>query len=458
MRSNIMAVANGFDRNRSNHFACVGSVILAVLLCGLRPTAGIAADDFERDPIRYSSTPAHNAVSRLEERLGSGSAQLKYEPRFGYLRLLLKELEVPESSQMLVFSKTSLQRNRISPRTPRAIYFRDDLYVGYCQGGDVLEISAVDPQLGAVFYTLEQTRTEKPRFIRQGDNCLLCHGSSQTQGVPGHLVRSVFADSQGFPILSSGSYRIDHTSPLKNRWGGWYVTGTHDRQPHLGNLIVRTRQVEYPVDNTAGMNLTDLGERIDRSNYLSGHSDLIALMVLEHQVEGHNLITRANFQTRQALHQEAALNRELGEPAEHRWDSTRVRIRSAGDPLVQYLLFCDEAELTARIRGTSDFASEFARQGPRDDRGRSLRDLDLEHRLFKYPCSYLIYSAAFDALPGAVRDYVLQRMWDVLNNRDPDQKYNHLNAADRQAIREILTATKPNLPDYWRPNGAPRTR
>ena len=151
---------------------------------------------------------------------------------------------------------------------------------------------------------------------------------------------------------------------------------------------------------------------MDRSAYLTGHSDIVALVMLEHQTEGQNLLTRASFQTRIALHQEAALNHELGEPPTHRWDSTTVRIKSAGDPLVKYLLFCEEAALTDRIRGTCSFAEDFMKRGPRDARGRSLRDLDLERRLFKYPCSYLIYSPSFDALPGQVKDHVLRRMWD----------------------------------------------
>jgi hypothetical protein len=426
------------------------AILVALFLPCTRTARGFAADDFEKDPINYGSAEADNAVSRLQTRLASGKAGLTHEEHFGYLRSLLRELNIPESSQMLVFSKTSLQRHRISPHTPRALYFSDDVYVGFCQRGDVVEVSAVDPRLGAVFYTLDQERSDSPRFRRQGDSCLLCHGSSPTHGVPGHLVRSLFADAEGLPILASGSYRIDHTSPLKQRWGGWYVTGTHGDQTHLGNLVIRERRVVEPVDNTAGMNVTDLRGRIDPQAYLTPHSDIVALMVLEHQAEGHNLITRAGFQTRQALHQEAALNHDLGQPEGQRWDSTTRRIKSVGEPLVQYLLFSGEAELTARIRGTSDFAAEFTQRGPKDEKGRSLRDFDLEHRLFKYPCSYLIYSAAFDALPAPVKDYVLRRLWDVLNGRDTGKEYAHLTAADRQAIREILVATKKDLPDYWR--------
>jgi hypothetical protein len=422
----------------------------ALVLVLVHSLAVRAADDFEREPIRYSASTPDNVVSRLQSRLTSGKAKLTYDEKTGYLGSLLRELGVPVSSQMLVYSKTSLQRNRISPRTPRALYFGDDAYVGYCSGGEVLELSAVDPTLGAVFYTLEQDATKKPRLERQIDRCTLCHASSQTQGVVGHVVRSVLSDPGGYPILSAGTYRVDQTTALEKRWGGWYVTGTHGTQQHLGNLIVRTRTVEQPVDNKAGLNVTDLAGRFDRAAYLSGHSDIVALMVMEHQTEAQNYLTRAAFETRMALHAEQALNKEMNLPATNRWKSTESRIRGAGDDLLKYLLFCEEAPLSGKVRGTSSFAADFAKRGPRDRKGRSLRDFDLEKRLFRYPCSYLVYSPSFDALPAPVRDHVLKRLLKVLTGEDKGKEFDHLSAADRKAIREILVATKQNLPASWR--------
>jgi len=419
-------------------------IFFALFLC-VTAVLQVKAQEFEQPPIRYSQSQPENRVSRLIERVSAGEVQLKYEERLGYLRSLLAEFDVPVSSQMLVFSKTSLQRQRIAPRTPRALYFTDDVYVGYCQQGDVLEISAVDPQLGTVFYTLDQHDADKPRFLRQTDNCLICHGSSQTKDVPGHLVRSVFSDAGGLPILSAGTYRIDHTSPLEKRWGSWYVTGTHGEQKHLGNLIIRGQSLPDDVDNSSGLNLVGLAGRFDTSRYLSPHSDIVALMVLEHQADAHNYITRANFLTRQAMHYQQALNRELHEPADHLWESTKSRIKNAGEPLVEYLLFSGEAKLTAPIRGVSGFAEEFASLGPRDSQGRSLRVFDLTTRLFKYPCSYLIYSPSFAALPKEVKDYVLQRLQEVLSGADHSDKFAHLTAGDRRAIREILAQT---LPDW----------
>jgi hypothetical protein len=421
-----------------------------VVWCAVLSGTNAAADEYDGAPIYYTTAEPENAVSRLQGRLDTGSVELKYEDHFGYLRSVLSALEVPESSQMLVFSKTSLQSRRIWPQKPRAIYFSDDVYVGFCQAGDVIEVSVSDPQLGAVFYTIDQEPVGKPAFRRQTDNCLMCHASSATQNIPGLVVRSVFPDPQGQPILSSGSYRIDHTSPLEKRWGGWYVTGQHGAMKHLGNMVIRGRSAPEEIDNSAGMNLQSVPSMVDTGRYLTPHSDIVALMVLEHQAQGHNLITRANFLTRTAQFQQAELNRALGKAADEPWDSTTARIKDAGEPLVQYLLFHDEAKLTDQVTGTSSFAEEFQARGPRDSQGRSLRELALKRRMFRYPLSYLIYSESFLALPDAVRNYVWQRLWDILNRRDASQEFAHLSPADRQAVIEIVRATHPELPDYWK--------
>src|SRR6516162_3925939 len=270
----------GSWRNRCRTLVIAGALAIAGM---------VRSGDIEAEPINYAKAPVDNAVSRLEQRLAAGKATLTYEAGFGYLRSLLRELNVPQSSQTLVFSKTSLQRHRIAPTRPRAIYFGDDVYVGFCQHGDVLEVTAIDPGLGAVYYTLDQKSPDKPRFTRQTDTCTICHSSSANQVFPGNLVRSVYSDEDGLPILSAGSHRIDQTSPLEQRWGGWYVTGTSGKRKHLGNLTFHGDPDPNHIDNSAGLNLTGLSDRIKTSAYLTPHSDIVALMVLEHQAEMHNL-------------------------------------------------------------------------------------------------------------------------------------------------------------------------
>ncbi len=422
---------------------CLAIVLLFVV------ASCLAVDDNERPPIEYGKSTPDNSVSKLQTRVDRGELQLEFDDTHGYLSALLNALNVPVESQMLVFSKTSLQRHRISPRTPRALYFCDDVYVGFCRSGDVLEVTAVDPQLGAVFYTLDQQKTDHPRLLRQTENCLVCHSSSRTEGVPGHLVRSLFVDPSGQPILSAGSRSVDHTTSLEHRWGGWYVTGKHGSQTHVGNLVIRGKEPIEPVENMRGQNVTELNDRLAVEKYLTPHSDIVALMVLEHQTLVHNRLAKANFATRQALHYETEMNRALGESEDNHLESTARRIQSAGDDLVEALFLVDEAKLTAPISGTSGYAARFSDQGPRDRQGRSLRDLDLQRRLFKYPCSYLIYSQAFDELPREMRDYVWRRMWKVLSSPEVIAPFTHLSKKDRLAIVEIVRATKADLPEYW---------
>jgi hypothetical protein len=440
-----------FDESHPLSSRFCSATLLIVIALGA--TARAQSDSFyEQEPIRYSAPDVNDPVARLQKRLDSGEVKLNYEDAHGYLRSVLELLEVPVSSQMLVFSKTSFQRDRISPESPRAVYFNDSVYVGSVQLGEVVEVSAVDPQKGAIFYTLAQQPVERPVLRRQTHDCLQCHDSSLSLGVPGHIVRSVFPDTNGQPILSAGTFVTNHNSPLSERWGGWYVTGTHGKQTHMGNVnVARPAHHEPPpkLEFTAGVNVTDLAGRCDVAPYLSPHSDIVALMVLEHQTHLHNLITRANYQTRLALRDEGAMNRALGRPADERLDSTMSRVKSVCEPLVRYMLFAEEAPLTNRVEGTSGFAREFAARGPRDRQGRSLRDFDLEKRIFRNPLSYLIYSEAFDSLPDLARDYIYRRLWQVLSGEDKSDKFGRLNEADRRAIVEIVRETKPGLPEYW---------
>lgn len=425
---------------RSNRTVrCIG-LVLAFAAAG----QALAQDSFDQPPISYSASTPDNCITRLQAQLDSKTATLAHDDHYGYLQSVLSALDVPIESQVLVFSKTSLQLRRISPRTPRAIYFNDDVYIGFCQSGDVVEVSAGDPQLGTVFYSLSQRAAKDiPKFERQTDNCLLCHSSSRTEGVPGHLVRSLHVDKGGHPLLTAGSRNVNHTTPIEQRWGGWYVTGEHGAQRHLGNLISDDDDDPDQIDNAAGQNLTSLADRFDTKAYLSPHSDIVALMVLEHQVLVHNRLTNANFTTRQALAYDEMMNRMLEKPAGNRLESTTRRIHDAGDKLVDALLLVDEAPLTATIRGTSGYADVFSARGPRDPLGRSLRDLDLTHRLFRHPCSYLIYSESFAALPDEMRAYVWERLNAVLSGADQSDKFAHLSAEDRQAIADILKATLP---------------
>jgi len=405
-------------------------------------TAAVRAADFqgsthkvayEEDPIRYTERKDGGPVAELQAQINRGDLQLKYDAEHGYLPALLKALQVPKSSQLLVFSKTSLQRSYISPKNPRAIYFNDDIYIGYIPGSPLIEISAVDPKSGPMFYAIEQTAAFKPQLVRSAD-CLQCHGGSRSLGVPGHVVRSVGTDASGEIEVQTEVSEITHCTPLADRWAGWFVTGQHGRQEHRGNLIGSDdfeRQKGEP--NFAG-NVTDLKPLTEIGKFPAQTSDIVAHLVLEHQSHMHNYITRLAFETQIMM-------------------STYGHIRyldRQADAFLRYLLFVEETPLTEPISGDPQFAQDFASTAARDKQGRSLRDFDLHTRLFKYPCSFLILSPAFDSIPDPMREHLYQRLWNILTAKDQSGEFAKLPATDRQAVLEILLQTKEGLPDYWK--------
>ncbi|HEX8916630.1 MAG TPA: hypothetical protein VF796_30045, partial [Humisphaera sp.] len=399
------------------------TLMLAFVLAAAAPAA--AQYDYNGQPINYATAATSDPVARLNKKIVAGKVTLDRHHEVGYLPAVLKELNIAQSSQVMVFTKTSLQRQVISPKTPRAIYFDDETYIGYCQDGEVLEVATTDPNLGTVFYTLDQ-HAKSPRFVREGDNCTQCHAGSATRDIPGLMVRSVFPDPRGNPILNAGTKLTTHESPFGQRFGGWYVSGTHgghDRQPHLGNRIGKDRDDATCADPAAAADVTDLSKFFDTSFYLTPHSDIVALTVLAHQAEAHNLMNRANYAAAYALRDARVMNEALGRPGGEMSESTLRRINSPAEALLRYMLFSDEAKLEAPLAGTTDFAKEFAARGPRDSKGRSLREFDLKTRTFKYPLSYLIYSKGFDGLPDLTRAYVYKRLKEVLTGKDQDKAF-----------------------------------
>lgn len=409
----------------------------------LLPSVASAQLDYEKQPISYSETEPTDRVYQLGQQVENGTVELPWEPEHGYLKSVLQQLKIPVCSQTLVFSKTSLQAARISPRAPRALYFDDDVYIGWVQNGDIVELSAADPSLGGTFYSLSQKRTDAPVIRRETSRCLQCHGSTHTRRTPGHIVRSVYSDNNGQPVFRLGTHLTDHKSPFEQRFGGWYVTGTHGDQRHMGNVWLSDAQANESdhLDKIAGANITDLSPLMNTANYLTPHSDIVALMVLQHQVHMHNVLTAANHSGRLTARDAVVMNRALDRDADFESESTQRRYDSAAEKIVKALLFCDEHTLTADVVGTSGFREHFETLGPFDAAGRSLRQFDLKIRLFRYPCSYLIYSEAFAALPDRVRQQVLARVDQILSGTDTSEDFAHLSDADRTGIREILQAT-----------------
>jgi len=428
-------------------FEIVG--ILALLL-------GVAAASLQGSP-RFLPVAAvadtmvtNDPIARLQARIDAGDVVLAYDSTLGYLPAVLKALEIPVSSQGLVFSRTSLQTDHITPWSPRALYFNDDVYVGYVQDGFILEIAAVDRKAGAVFYTLSQKSRSRPTFSREGTTCLMCHQSRITGNVPGFMVRSTIADRYGYAITGAHEGTTTDETPIRQRWGGWYVTGTHGKTGHSGNVFSPLLSHEVSdkdgyrrqFDLTTESARTDLAGKFDATTYLSAHSDIVALMVLVHQTTVHNLITAVNIAAGAPL-SATVYGSASGAPAAEGTDTMTLRLQTAVEALVRALLFVQEAKLDGPMRGTTSFVADFARVGPRDGKGRSLRDFDLDTRLFRYPLSFLIYSESFDAIPDVARLEIYRQLRAILSGADTSADFRRLTAADRQAILEIVEATKP---------------
>jgi hypothetical protein len=392
----------------------------AVLTAGQAPSVprmDAFVDSRHHPAIAYGKAPIDTPIAALNDRLAAGQATLPFDPTTGYLKAALEALDISPDSQVLVFSPTSFQASRISQANPRAIYFNDTVTVGWIRGADLLEITAQDPRSGTLFYAIGQTSSERPQFNRQ-EQCVSCHLTWDTLGVPGLTVRTTRPRTTPGEFLNGGP--VDHRRPMAERWSGWFVTGEKVPAVHMGNRpLVRPVDTEGPAPR-----LTSVEGQFDTRGYLRTTSDIVALMLLEHQTQASNLITWAGWEAR------------LGDPA---------RTRAAAEALADYFLFVGEAPLTEPIAGNPAFAAAFTARGPRDARGRSLRDLQLDGRMMRYPLSYMIHTPIFDALPESAAAIVRTRFSDVLSGRDTSPKYAHLSSSDREAILAILTETKPGL-------------
>jgi hypothetical protein len=359
--------------------------------------------------------PPSNAVAELEARLTRGETKLAYAADgHGYLTSLLAALKVPAESQVLPFTQSSLQFDRISPATPRTLYFNDDVAVGAVHPGGLIEILANDRRGGIVFYTLDNNKAGAPHLEEEGARCAVCHGMVNMV-TSGWMVANITAIPDGTPQIANPAFPFDFTDqtrPFEARWGGWYVTGTTQNMHHLGNVTASDPANPYQLPDGGGATLASLSGRFDPAHALKPTSDIVALMTLEHQTGFTNRLY--------------ALNKKYSE---------------AGlDDLVAYMTFASEVPLPGPVSGNSGFAADFARRGPDDGKGRSLRAFDLKTRLFRYPLSYMIYSTAFEALAPDIRDKLYRRLYDALKAKGPE-------GADAIAI---LAQTKRGLPDYWK--------
>ena len=394
---------------------CAAAALCAVIIGLADEAAGVEPTTVEIStplpygpaPINYFSETDDDLVKRLQVRLDDGSLKLTSQPGSGYLLDLLRVLQVPMESQVLVFSKTSLNQSLIRPTTPRAIYFNDDVTVGWVHDSAAIEIAIQNPDKGTLFYTLPQPAAADTigdeanpptlRFRRDG-RCTACHISARTLHVPGHIVSSYLTDTTGAP--REGYSTINHTTPFPHRWGGWYATGQTPGLVHWGNLIGEKEAARHKIEPAFRGTSNAIDSAVDLTRYPSRHSDVVALLVLNHQLHFYNLVNRVSFEFR--------LNRRS----------------DAEEQLIRYALMQDEAPLVEPVTGSTKFAEVYQQSGP-DGAVRELRKLDLKARTFQHALSPLIASRSFQSLPEPVKTRLYEQL-DTELARRPDRSAHEL--------------------------------
>jgi hypothetical protein len=405
--------------------------------------------DYEQPPVSYSASTPHDAISQLQKRIASGELAFAGSEQ-QILQTLMDSVGVSAESQLLVFSKTSLQRGRIRPDRPRAIYFSDSVYVGWVPGG-LFEVTAIDPVLGPVFYSFEVSSVVgTPPKIQRDTDCLRCHGGNFVRDIPGVFARSVFPDANGDPLLRHGTLLVDDETPFEQRWGGWYVTGYHGPEDHRGN-VQGSELADQLVFEPEKKRPDELSGYFDPSRYLRPRSDVVALLVFEHQLTVQNSLTRAGMMCRKMIAYQHGLQKAFKEPItdEPAYDSVKSVFTSAVQDVVDRLLFRNAAPLPEGVVGNEAFRKSFVQNAPRSPAGHALRDFQLRDRIFENRCSYLIYSESFRALPETLKVRVLDRLQVALRSRDPKDRYAYLGNDEKQRIYEILLATHPDAKEQW---------
>jgi hypothetical protein len=424
---------------------------IAIFLCASFSCGGISraqsVADFEQPPIKYSETTPQ-VFSALQARIASGDFRFSGSEQ-NALKTLLAAVDVPVESQLLVFSKTSLQRRRISPERPRALYFSDSVYVGWVPGG-VAEVVLIDPALGPVFYSfdLHALQNGRPKIERE-TNCLDCHGGTFVRDIPGIIARSVFADDGGEPLLRHGTLVVDDETPFADRWGGWYVTGYHGTESHRGNVFASEKGEALAFTPSAKRPDT-LEKYFETGDYLAATSDVVALLVFEHQLTMHNALTRANFAIRRMIAYQHGLQKAFKEPLtdEPAYDSVKNVFTRTTEDVVDRLLFRNAANLPEGVFGDEAFQEQFTKNAPRAG-GHSLKDLQLSNRIFANRCSFLIYSPQFLGLPEGLKSRIFARLDQALRSRDPEDRYAYLSEIEKQRIQDILWQTHPDAKRFW---------
>ena len=404
-------------------------------------SASIAAEtnaprviDFRSAPHNYLDWKPRDRFAMIKERIQEGEVKIDTSNDKAFLKSMLDALSIPASSQIMVFSASSLQSEIINPGNPRALYFNEDTYIGWVPGG-LIEIIAADPEMGPMFYVYDRLRPGGAvPSVQRSTKCMNCHAGNATRRLPGLIAESLLVSRAGSSLETFRRDVQGHQIPLESRFGGWHLTGQHNISDHRANVM--------GIPN-AGKNTivpVEPGQYSDLSLHLLPTSDILPNLIHEHQIGFENRLVYAIYTLRQLKHENKGL---LGA-------SAKAEIEERAEEMARYITFAEEAKFPAKgITGAPAYAEDFLRDRKVTKAGISLKDLDMKTRMFKHRCSYMLYTDTWKEAPKELKDRVYYHMALYLRDQ-PDAQHAHIPAAERMAIRTILKETINDLPSWWR--------
>ena len=421
---------------------------LFILFLAFAPVASAQFyNDFELKPHGYFTRKPQDPMSLLMEKIDAGEVTITEENGKPLVERLLRELKLDKDTQVLVFSKTSLQKRAVSYRNPRAIYFNESVYLGWMPNGRV-EVASFDPEIGPLFYFQRQLDDTRSRLFVRTRSCLGCHAGNATNFIPGSLGRSVYPDRTGRVLKGIEDYRRSgHHIPLQDRYGGWFVSGQHGKMRHMGNSIATREDGQVTIDRKRFANLEKLDQFFPTDSYLAPGSDIAALLVFDHQVTMHHRLVEATYRARQALF-DSKLDPMETDVAKLAAGRSIREFTEGVDKVIDYMLFREEIALP-KVSCEANFRRAFTANKRTDKGGNSLKDLRLDGRIFEHRCSFMIYSPSFEHMPPMLRGAIYDRLHQILTAQAPVKGFEHLGAEERTRIFEILRETKKDLPAKW---------
>ena len=423
------------------------ALVVSLLLCSTLTGFSQFYNDYELEPHGYFSKDAKDPVTLLMKRVQRGEVLIKEPNGKPLVERLLRELGLNKDTQILVFSRTSLQRREVSYSNPRALYFNESVYLGWMPNGRI-EIASFDPELGPIFYFQRELDDASSPLLARTRSCLGCHAGDATNFLPGSLGRSVYPDESGRSLKSIDDYRRSgHHIPLHDRYGGWFVSGNHGAMRHMGNAIASREGGKITIDREQFANLEKLDRFFSTEAYPAPGSDIAALLVFDHQVTMHHRLVEAAYRARQSLFDSKLDPKETDVSKLSKGRSTDEFLEGR-DKVVDYLLFRDETPIP-KVSCDPAFRRAFSANRIADRRKRSLKDLRLDGRIFENRCSYMIYSPTFDQFPPMLKGAIYARIHEILTSPKPVEGFDYLGKEEKRRILEILDETKEDLPPGW---------